>query len=133
MPSIGIGKRFDNDKRLSSCRAAHCRDRNAACRAARGLNVIVQDSSHLVGFFCDTPMVGSGYFGMLQMGVMARCRKAHCELVIKAFDNSQSITTAMVQRGYDGDMPMLLHKPFERAEVAFSLLFVAAMGILRVI
>ena len=31
-------------------------------------------------------MVGSGYFGMLQMGVMARCRKAHCELVIKAFD-----------------------------------------------
>ena len=54
-------------------------------------------------------------------------------LVIKAFDNSQSITTAMVQRGYDGDMPMLLHKPFVRAEVAFSLLFVAAMGILRVI
>jgi LacI family transcriptional regulator len=44
------------------------------------------DASHLVGFFCDTPMVGSGYFGMLQMGVMARCRKAHCELLIKAFD-----------------------------------------------
>jgi len=54
-------------------------------------------------------------------------------LVIKAFDNSQSITTAMVQRGYDGDMPMLLHKPFVRAEVVFSLLFVAGMGILRVI
>jgi len=44
------------------------------------------DASHLVGFFCDTPMVGSGYFGMLQMGVMARCRNAHCELLIKAFD-----------------------------------------------
>ena len=44
------------------------------------------DSSHLVGFFCDTPMVGSGYFGMLQMGLMARCRKAQCELLIKAFD-----------------------------------------------
>jgi cobalt/nickel transport system permease protein len=54
-------------------------------------------------------------------------------LVIKAFDNSQSITTAMVQRGYDGDMPMLLHKPFVTAEVAFSLLFVAAMGIVRII
>jgi cobalt/nickel transport system permease protein len=54
-------------------------------------------------------------------------------LVIKAFDNSQSITTAMVQRGYDGDMPMLLHKPFVRAEIAFSLLFVAGMAILRVI
>ena len=46
----------------------------------------MQDASRLVGFFCDTPMVGSGYFGMLQMGVMARCRKAHCELLIKAFD-----------------------------------------------
>jgi cobalt/nickel transport system permease protein len=54
-------------------------------------------------------------------------------LVIKAFDNSQSITTAMVQRGYDGDMPMLLHKPFVTAEVAVSLLFVAGMGIIRVI
>jgi cobalt/nickel transport system permease protein len=54
-------------------------------------------------------------------------------LVIKAFDNSQSITTAMVQRGYDGDMPMLLHKPFVAAEVAFSLLFVAGMALIRVI
>ena len=33
-------------------------------------------------------------------------------LVIKAFDNSQTITTAMVQRGYDGTMPLLKHKPF---------------------
>ena len=46
----------------------------------------MQDASRLVGFFCDTPMVGSGYFGMLQMGLMARCRKAQCELLIKAFD-----------------------------------------------
>ena len=46
----------------------------------------MSETSHLVGFFCDTPMVGSGYFGMLQMGLMARCRKAHCELLIKAFD-----------------------------------------------
>lgn len=54
-------------------------------------------------------------------------------LVIKAFDNSQSITTAMVQRGYDGAMPMLLHKPFVAAEVALSFLFIAGMGIIRVI
>jgi cobalt/nickel transport system permease protein len=52
-------------------------------------------------------------------------------MVIKAFDNSQSITTAMVQRGYDGDLPMLLHKPFVALEVFCSLLFVAAMGVLR--
>ena len=52
-------------------------------------------------------------------------------LVIKAFDNSQSITTAMVQRGYDGDMPMSLHKPLRAAEVARALLFVIGMGALR--
>lgn len=54
-------------------------------------------------------------------------------LVIKAFDNSQSITTAMVQRGYDGDMPMLLNQPFKGAEVACALIFVAGMGALRII
>jgi len=48
--------------------------------------MIAEDTSHLIGFFCDTPLVGSGYFGMLQMGIMARCRKAHAELLIKAFD-----------------------------------------------
>ena len=54
-------------------------------------------------------------------------------LVIKAFDNSQSITTAMVQRGYDGDMPMLLHKPFKAPEVAFALLLVLGMAAIRAI
>ena len=54
-------------------------------------------------------------------------------LLIKAFDNSQSITTAMVQRGYDGDMPMLRHKPFKPAEVALAALFVAGMGLIRLI
>jgi cobalt/nickel transport system permease protein len=54
-------------------------------------------------------------------------------LVIKAFDNSQSITTAMVQRGYDGDMPMLLHKPFKAAEVVPALLLIGALGLVRVI
>jgi cobalt/nickel transport system permease protein len=51
-------------------------------------------------------------------------------LVIKAFDNSRNITTAMVQRGYDGDMPMLRHKPFCKAEVAVSLAFLVCMGML---
>ena len=45
----------------------------------------MQEASRLVGFFCDTPMVGSGYFGMLQMGLLTRCRKSQCELLIKAF------------------------------------------------
>ncbi len=51
-------------------------------------------------------------------------------LVIKAFDNSQTITTAMIQRGYDGTMPLLKHKPFRIAEVALSLAFVTCMGII---
>jgi len=54
-------------------------------------------------------------------------------LVIKAFDNSQSVTTAMVQRGYDGQLPMLMHKPFVTAEVLCSLTFVAAMAAIRLI
>jgi len=51
-------------------------------------------------------------------------------LVIKAFDNSRNVTTAMVQRGYNGDMPMLRHKPFRRTEVAVSLAFLVCMGML---
>ena len=54
-------------------------------------------------------------------------------LVIKALDNSQCITTAMVQRGYDGDMPMSLHKPLSVAEVGCALVFVIGMGALRAI
>ena len=52
-------------------------------------------------------------------------------LVIKAFDNSQSITTAMTQRGYDGQLPMLLHKPLKGREVVTALLLVTGMGIIR--
>jgi cobalt/nickel transport system permease protein len=51
-------------------------------------------------------------------------------LVIKAFDGSQTITTAMVQRGYDGTMPLLKHKPFRVGEVALSLAVVICMGAL---
>ena len=50
-------------------------------------------------------------------------------LVIKAFDNSQSVTTAMVQRGYDGTMPLLKHQPFRAGEVAAAVSAVAVMGI----
>ena len=53
-------------------------------------------------------------------------------LVIKAFDNSQSITTAMVQRGYDGQMPLLRHKPFKPAEVGCALVLLLGLGLIRV-
>ena len=51
-------------------------------------------------------------------------------LVIKAFDSSQTITTAMVQRGYDGTMPLLKHKPLRSGEVLASLAMVVVMGIM---
>jgi cobalt/nickel transport system permease protein len=54
-------------------------------------------------------------------------------LVIKAFDNSQSITTAMTQRGYDGQMPLLLHKPLQAAEVISAIVVVIALGAVRVL
>ena len=51
-------------------------------------------------------------------------------LTIKAFDHSQSTTVAMVQRGYDGDMPMLLHRPFKSMEIFTSTLVLLIMGVL---
>jgi len=51
-------------------------------------------------------------------------------LVIKAFDSSQTMTVAMTQRGYDGTLPLMKHKPFRAGEVAASgifLLFMAAI------
>jgi cobalt/nickel transport system permease protein len=50
-------------------------------------------------------------------------------LIIKAFDSSRNVTTAMVQRGYDGNMPTLKHKPFRMAEVILSIAFLALMGV----
>jgi cobalt/nickel transport system permease protein len=61
--------------------------------------------------------------GMRSFGTLAGA------LVIKAFDNSQTLTCAMVQRGYDGTTPLLRHKPFKFKEVALSMTFILAMGI----
>ena len=51
-------------------------------------------------------------------------------LVIKAFDASQTMTTSMVQRGYDGNMPLLRHSPFRKSEVIMSLLLIFGMGVI---
>ena len=49
-------------------------------------------------------------------------------LIIKAFEQSLNITTAMIQRGYDGNMPMLKHKPFQAAEIAVSIFIIISLG-----
>ncbi len=57
--------------------------------------------------------------GMRSFGTLAGV------LVIKAFDNSQSVAIAMAQRGYDGTMPQVRHKPFRMSEVICSVAFLA--------
>lgn len=49
-------------------------------------------------------------------------------LVLKAFEHSHNITVAMIQRGYDGNIPMLKHKPFKLSEIIVSVLVITAMG-----
>jgi cobalt/nickel transport system permease protein len=61
--------------------------------------------------------------GLGSFGIMAG------SLTLKAFEHSQNTTTAMIQRGYDGNMPMLKHKPFKPFEVGCSLLFVIVAGV----
>ena len=50
-------------------------------------------------------------------------------LVIKAFDSSQTLTTAMVQRGYDGTLPLMRHRPFRVTEVVMAVLVVVGLGV----
>jgi cobalt/nickel transport system permease protein len=50
-------------------------------------------------------------------------------LILRAFDHSHNITTAMVQRGYDGHIPMLKHKSFKPSEIVGSILVIIAMGV----
>lgn len=49
-------------------------------------------------------------------------------LVLKAFDRSHAITVSMVQRGYDGDIPVLSHRPFRPLEIIAAVVLLAAMG-----
>jgi len=50
-------------------------------------------------------------------------------LVLKAFDASQTMTTSMVQRGYDGNMPLLHHTPLRIGEILSAGLLVMLMGV----
>jgi cobalt/nickel transport system permease protein len=62
-----------------------------------------------------------GYCGMLRglksFGAMAGM------LVIRAFDSSQSMTVAMTQRGYDGNLPLLRGSRLGRVQLAGLTLF----------
>ncbi len=51
-------------------------------------------------------------------------------LVIKAFDHSAHMTTALRQRGYDGRLPEFEKKPFRTIEVAGAIVFISVMVVL---
>jgi cobalt/nickel transport system permease protein len=51
-------------------------------------------------------------------------------LILKAFEHSQNTAMAMVQRGFDGHIPMTAEKPLKTLEVLGALTFTLAMGFL---
>lgn len=51
-------------------------------------------------------------------------------LILKAFEKSHNITVAMLQRGYDGNMPKQRYKPLRFQEALAAALFIMAMTFL---
>ena len=54
-------------------------------------------------------------------------------LILKAFEHSQNTAMALVQRGFDGHIPMVMERPLKGLEVLGSIIFVLAMGYLWMI
>ena len=54
-------------------------------------------------------------------------------LILKAFEHSQNTVVAMVQRGYDGHMPMLTFSPLRASQVLGSVTFILLTGLLWMI
>jgi cobalt/nickel transport system permease protein len=51
-------------------------------------------------------------------------------LVIKAFDSSQTMTVAMMQRGYDGTLPLMKHRQFRLGDVLATVGLIVTFGVL---
>lgn len=62
--------------------------------------------------------------GLKSFGVLAG------SLILKAFEKSHNITIAMLQRGYDGNMPKQKYKPLRLKEVLAAALFIITMACL---
>ncbi len=91
--------------------------------AYRYIFVIIEDA--MVIYHAQKNRLGYSNIrrGLNSFGIMTG------SLILKAFENSQNTTVAMVQRGYDGTTPLLKHKPFRVLEVALSMLFIIIIGI----
>jgi cobalt/nickel transport system permease protein len=62
--------------------------------------------------------------GLTSFGILAG------SLTLRAFEHSQTVTSSMMQRGYDGTMPTLRQKPLRKADLLFCTILVTAMGLL---
>jgi len=51
-------------------------------------------------------------------------------LILRVFEHSQNVSVSMVQRGYDGHLPLMKHRSFKTGEILASLGWVALCGIL---
>jgi cobalt/nickel transport system permease protein len=51
-------------------------------------------------------------------------------LILKVFEHSQNTAMALVQRGFDGHIPMALERPMRSSEILGAMIFVLAMGYL---
>ena len=54
-------------------------------------------------------------------------------LILKAFEHSQNTAVAMVQRGYDGNIPITTERSFKTSEVLAAMTFTVVMGFLWMI
>ncbi|GAA0541702.1 LacI family transcriptional regulator [Rhizomicrobium palustre] len=89
---------------------------------------------HLIGFFCDTPMVGSGYLAMLQIGLMAGCRKWDSALLIKSFEFAEKdipdqVRHVILRNPLDG---VVLPEPMCDMEDVLDVLFAAGIPVVRI-
>jgi cobalt/nickel transport system permease protein len=51
-------------------------------------------------------------------------------LIMKAFDESEKLTLALMQRGYDGHLPLPASQPFKARDISITLLVVAFLTLL---
>lgn len=65
--------------------------------------------------------------GLSSFGILAG------SLILKAFEHSQNTAMALVQRGFDGHLPLATEKSFKGSEILGSMIFILAMGYLWMI
>lgn len=90
----------------------------------RYLFVLIEDA--LVIYNAQKNRLGYSSFryGLKSFGILTG------SMIIKAFDQSQTITQSMIQRGYDGKIPLFKQRPFNKSEILVSAMIIIAMGII---